>query len=175
VLDQQGNVTASYDYDPYGKLTNSPATTPEFGYAGMQYHAPSGLYLTKYRAYEPQSGRWLSRDPIEEVGGINLYAYVEESPISRIDPDGLWWQVIIPGLIVGGGLYLYDQCLDKCNQGRFCPDDSDSRKRFGDCANYCTNLTALWMTLLDGGFHNTKPPMSSPTSTAGTLGGASGQ
>ncbi|MDR2260520.1 MAG: RHS repeat-associated core domain-containing protein [Azoarcus sp.] len=89
VLDQQGNVTASFDYDPYGKLINSPATLPEFGYAGMQFHAPSGLYLTKYRAYEPQTGRWLSRDPIEEMGGGNLYAYVEGNPVSWDDPLGL--------------------------------------------------------------------------------------
>jgi type VI secretion system secreted protein VgrG len=55
----------------------------------MQYHAPSGLYLTKYRAYDPQSGRWLSRDPIEEAGGISLYAYVGGNPVSFVDPLGL--------------------------------------------------------------------------------------
>ncbi|MDR0717764.1 MAG: RHS repeat-associated core domain-containing protein, partial [Azoarcus sp.] len=88
VLDQQGNVTASYDYDPYGKLTNSPATLPEFGYAGMQFHAPSGLYLTKYRIYEPGTGRWLSRDPIGEEGGINLYGYVGGDPLNYNDPTG---------------------------------------------------------------------------------------
>jgi hypothetical protein len=52
VLDQAG--MASYDYDPYGKLINSPATPPEFGFAGIQYHAPSGLYLTWFRAYDAQ-------------------------------------------------------------------------------------------------------------------------
>jgi RHS repeat-associated protein len=89
VLDEKGNLVARYDYDPYGNLTSDPAKTPEFGYAGMQYHAPSGLYLTKYRAYDPQSGRWLSRDPIEEAGGINLYAYVGGNPVSFVDPLGL--------------------------------------------------------------------------------------
>jgi RHS repeat-associated protein len=89
VLDEKGNSLARYDYDPYGNLINKPAKQPEFGYAGMQYHAESGLYLTKYRAYDPQSGRWLSRDPIEEAGGINLYAYVEGNPVSFIDPLGL--------------------------------------------------------------------------------------
>jgi RHS repeat-associated protein len=134
VLDQQGNVTASFDYDPYGRLTNSPATTPEFGYAGMQYHAPSGLYLTKYRAYEPKTGRWLSRDPIEEAGGINLYAYVEGNPVSRVDPTGLltatvgvtvripgWLGWLIPGYIgQGGNAGIAVQITDKC--GNFSPD-----------------------------------------------------
>jgi RHS repeat-associated protein len=56
----------------------------------MQYHAQSGLYLTMYRVYDPQTGRWLSKDPIEEEGGFNLYAYVEGDPLNYIDPLGLW-------------------------------------------------------------------------------------
>ncbi len=42
-----------------------------------------------FRAYDPYSGRWLSRDPIGETGGINLYGYVQEEPITGIDPLGL--------------------------------------------------------------------------------------
>jgi hypothetical protein len=49
------------------------------------------LYLTLYRVYDPRTGRWLSRDPIEEEGGFNLYAYVGGDPINYIDPLGLWW------------------------------------------------------------------------------------
>jgi RHS repeat-associated protein len=88
VLDETGRVRESFDYDPYGKLMNRPQTAPEFGYAGMRHHAPSGLYLTKYRAYDPQTGRWLSRDPIGEEGGVNLYGYVGGNPVLYIDPDG---------------------------------------------------------------------------------------
>jgi RHS repeat-associated protein len=55
----------------------------------MQYHAQSGLYLTKYRFYDPQTGRWLSRDPIGEAGGINLYGYVGGNPVSWFDFHGL--------------------------------------------------------------------------------------
>jgi RHS repeat-associated protein len=36
----------------------------------MFYDADSGLYLTQYRAYDPLSGRWLSRDPIGEISSI---------------------------------------------------------------------------------------------------------
>jgi RHS repeat-associated protein len=89
VLDGQGQNLARYDYDPYGNFIGQPQTPPDFGYAGMHYHAPSGLYLTRYRAYDPQTGRWLSRDPIEEAGGINLYGYVGGNPISYNDPLGL--------------------------------------------------------------------------------------
>jgi RHS repeat-associated protein len=59
-------------------------------YAGMFYHQDSGLYLTHYRAYDPRTGRWLSRDPLGEIAGTNLYAYVGGNPISYSDPLGLF-------------------------------------------------------------------------------------
>ena len=71
------------------------------GYAGMFYHARSGLYLTHYRAYDPRLGRWLSRDPIWEAGGVNLYGYVGGDPVAGVDPLGLFNPLLIPVMEVG--------------------------------------------------------------------------
>jgi RHS repeat-associated protein len=85
-----GSVAASYDYDPYGNPTTTSGTvTSDIGYAGYFHHAASGLDFTLFRAYDPAHGRWLNRDPIQEAGGINLYAYVGGNPSSKIDPAGL--------------------------------------------------------------------------------------
>ncbi|NMG72851.1 RHS repeat-associated core domain-containing protein [Parazoarcus communis] len=82
----------AHDYDPYGRLISVSGLYPrEFGYAGMHHHVSSGLWLTRYRAYDSQTARWLSRDPIEEEGGVNLYGYVGGNPLSRVDPTGLSW------------------------------------------------------------------------------------
>ncbi|MBL8151689.1 MAG: RHS repeat-associated core domain-containing protein, partial [Blastocatellia bacterium] len=62
----------------------------EFGYGGYYVHRPSGLYLTWYRQYDPSIARWLSRDPIGEQGGLNLYAYVENNPVLLVDSLGLF-------------------------------------------------------------------------------------
>jgi RHS repeat-associated protein len=61
----------------------------------MFYLPEAELYFTRYRAYDPSTGRWLSRDPIEEDGGINLYGYVGGNPVNLIDPLGLVLQVPI--------------------------------------------------------------------------------
>ena len=42
-----------------------------------------------YRAYDPDTARWLSRDPIGEAGGMNIYGYVGDNPVNWIDLLGL--------------------------------------------------------------------------------------
>lgn len=87
--DATGTLRARYDYDPYGvRRKVSGDLEAAFGYTGHWQHAASGLPLAPYRAYDPEMGRWLSRDPIGEEGGMNLYGYVLNSPISLVDPTG---------------------------------------------------------------------------------------
>jgi RHS repeat-associated protein len=82
-------IIARYDYDEWGRQTVLAGSKDTFGYAGYFVHSPSGLLLTWYRAYDPNLGRWISRDPIEEEGGINLYGFVTNDPVNSIDRDGL--------------------------------------------------------------------------------------
>jgi RHS repeat-associated protein len=56
----------------------------------MLVHPASGLQLTPARVFDGTSGRWLSRDPLGEAAGVNLYAYVGNNPILSIDPTGLY-------------------------------------------------------------------------------------
>ena len=39
--------------------------------------------------YNPSTGRWLSRDPISENGGHNLFAFPQNCPVNRIDYLGI--------------------------------------------------------------------------------------
>lgn len=91
VLDQAGAVRARYDYDPYGVRTKlSGDWDVEAGYTGHYHHGPSGLVLTWFRAYDPTTGRWLSRDPAGEGVDTNLYRYIMNNPLNDTDPLGLW-------------------------------------------------------------------------------------
>ena len=84
-------VESRYDYDLWGNITGVAGIGVEsdFLYTGHFHHSASNLHLTWYRAYDPELGRWLSKDPIAELGGINLYAYVLNDPINHVDLFGL--------------------------------------------------------------------------------------
>ncbi len=89
MVDRAGAVRARYDYGVWGERTKREGDLDTaVGYTGHYYHAPSGLHLAPYRAYDAETGRWLSRDPIEEGGGLNLYGYVGNTPLIYIDPLG---------------------------------------------------------------------------------------
>jgi RHS repeat-associated protein len=115
MLNSSGTIVSRLGYDVYGNTTVVSGTTlPTMGYAGMYWHQPSGLYLTNAgdgtstgRPYDTKTGRWPSRDPIAEAGGINLYEYVGNDPIDKIDPTGELNPGRIPVIITtqaaGGG------------------------------------------------------------------------
>jgi RHS repeat-associated protein len=79
--------------DAYGLTLSQTGAAPSFGFADMFLHQPvtsiPPLYLTISRAYDPYTGRWLSRDPDGEDGGINLYGYAADAPVNETDPLGL--------------------------------------------------------------------------------------
>jgi RHS repeat-associated protein len=96
VMNSNGTLAARYDFDPYGKRSvqyEASGYVCDLGYTGhiTQESGVGGqgeIVLTLFRAYDPQLGRWLSADPIGEVGGMNLYAYVNGNPLNYVDLTG---------------------------------------------------------------------------------------
>ena len=60
----------AFSYDPYGVALQTTTPLTDFNFAGMFHNSDSGLDLTLYRAYDPAAGRWLSRDPLGELGYV---------------------------------------------------------------------------------------------------------
>ena len=90
VTDSAGTLRARYEYDAYGRRTRvSGDLEADFGFTGHHFHPASGLHLAPFRAYDSNLGRWISRDPLGEPDGPNLYAYVRNDPINATDPLGL--------------------------------------------------------------------------------------
>lgn len=91
VNSDSGAVVQALDYDEFGvvKLDTNPALQP-FGFAGGIYDSESKLVRFGARDYDPEVGRWTSKDPILFAGGdTNLFVYVQNDPINLTDPSGL--------------------------------------------------------------------------------------
>ena len=89
-----GNVVAQYAYDPFGNPVNDAGDadrqddTP-FRFSTKYLDEETGLYYYGYRYYDPTTGSWLSRDPLGEAGGLNLYGFVGNDPVNSYDYLGL--------------------------------------------------------------------------------------
>jgi RHS repeat-associated protein len=98
--DANGNITAYLDasddavytaeYSPFGKITATTGTAPcQFGFSTIYRDAETGFLAYRFRDYDPNLGRWLSRDPIGEMGGYNLYGFVGNDGVNWVDLFGL--------------------------------------------------------------------------------------
>ena len=93
LTDSSGNVRARFAYDPFGRQTKVAGDLEtDFGFTGLFWANEASLCLARFRAYDPEKGRWLSRDQLENaemLEGPNLYAYTANNPINVVDPLGL--------------------------------------------------------------------------------------
>jgi RHS repeat-associated protein len=95
VVDANTNQTvARYDYGPFGEPLGESGESGEidacpFRYQTKFYDKECQHYYFGYRHYDPRMGRWLSRDPMGEAGGFNLYAYCGNDPVNRFDYLGM--------------------------------------------------------------------------------------
>jgi RHS repeat-associated protein len=96
-----------YRYEPYGKTTQSGAADPNTQQYTGRENDGTGLYYYRERYYSPQTGRFISEDPIGYASGqTNAYAYVGGNPVQFSDPMGLQFAgggSLTPGPYVPGG------------------------------------------------------------------------
>jgi RHS repeat-associated protein len=91
-----GSVSAHFEYDPFGNtVVNSDLTAKAFAYrfSTKPLDFITGLYYYGYRWLDPLTGRWSSRDPIDEnwsTGEFNEYAYIRNFSVYFYDVLGLF-------------------------------------------------------------------------------------
>jgi len=97
LVDETGLIVEYYYYDAFGNLKmrdedynwiSESNYGNRFLFQGREYDYATALYYFRSRWYEPETGRWLSPDPIGISGGLNLYAFCNNDPVNFVDPMG---------------------------------------------------------------------------------------
>jgi RHS repeat-associated protein len=104
VCTTNGAVAANYEYDPFGqtiRMSGVAAKDNPWRFSTKRVDNETDLVWYEYRAYSPSLGRFISRDPVGETGGNNLYRYVRNCPSDGVDRLGLkectcYWEVTRP-------------------------------------------------------------------------------
>ncbi len=108
LIDQKGILVQAYQYDVFGVALGVKKDQNSFRFVGAgQVNSDDDVELEymHFRWFDPKIGRFISRDPLGPAGGVNLYSYVNNNPINRVDLLGLYSNTIpftnlpvIPGL-----------------------------------------------------------------------------
>ena len=92
LLDENGTPIIHYEYSPFGLILNdssSETVNNNFKFSCEYSDFETEIIYYTYRYYDPQLGRWINRDPIQELGGINLQIFINNNPINKLDYLGL--------------------------------------------------------------------------------------
>ncbi len=90
LTDELGRVVWSSSYDVHGQISDLHVDKREnhLRFPGQYEDAETGLFYNFHRYYDPASGRYINKDPIGLLGGLNHYEYTH-NPINWSDPLGL--------------------------------------------------------------------------------------
>ena len=127
-------LVARYEYDPYGRIvgpdTNSDGEFDEqedpgpyaaanpFRWSTKRFDPETGVSDFGMRYYSATLGRWINRDPIGDLGGANVYAYVGNNPTNRTDYLGMMLAECRPG----------EPCHDEGSSSGPPPQEENDRK-----------------------------------------------
>jgi RHS repeat-associated protein len=88
ITNASGQVVWQWDHDPFGNGQPSGTFTYGLRFPGQFYDQTTRLHYNYFRDYDSRTGRYIESDPIGLGGGINTYGYVDQNPLSYVDPVG---------------------------------------------------------------------------------------
>jgi RHS repeat-associated protein len=141
--DSTGSLVWKAAYEPFGKATVSPASTVEnnLRLPGQYFDRETGLHYNYFRDYDPGTGRYVEADPIGLDGGLNLYGYANQNPLTFTDPTGeVSGPAIAIAIIIAGGTYKwlnFEKCVEGCKKTNAqCNVDGNTKPNM-DCRRSC--------------------------------------
>lgn len=153
-VNSQNNVVTRWQYDAWGNVIDEEITPSASAIANIRYRfqcrewsAATGLINFRMRWYDAETGRWLSKDPIGLSGGLNLYAFCEDSPVIYLDPRGEVPPTVAAGVaVVAVGYIMIRHLINMKRMDRADVNDlCDGASKMVDCLeDTMTTLTPVF-------------------------------
>jgi len=104
LTDSTQSTVATYEYEAFGNIVSETGTANNnYKFSTKNLDDESGLYYFGARYYDPETGRFITKDPdggdVTDPQSLNPYVYVKNNPLNLIDPDGQ--QVAEAAVLVG--------------------------------------------------------------------------
>ena len=124
-----GGIAARWTYDAWGNVLSEEVSDPDlaafrYRFQGREFSAATGLVNFRARWYDPGTGRWLSKDPIRILGGLNQYEFCNGDSVNCSDPIG-WAHIATRPLDAGGS--RKGQAINNALSRLDLPGDIDPR------------------------------------------------
>ena len=166
LINGSGEVVEYYYYDAFGNVkiwNGNNYLLPESAYGnrflfqGREYDYDTALYYFRARWYEPETGRWLSPDPIGISGGLNLYAFCGNDSVNFVDPEGTGPFKIVR-ILTNGGKKVIGKVYDRDDAVRLLKESedicSDNRSKAKEIAKIAgSGKKPIWEKHKIGDYH----------------------
>jgi RHS repeat-associated protein len=143
MTDENGGVAWRAMYDPFGDASVDVASTAALNvrFPGQYFDQETGLHYNYFRYYDPDTGRYITSDPIGLDGGLNTYIYVNANPLRFTDPRGLdnvgctTEPLIINGRCKRICCAIHDKCYDdnSCTADSWTSDNGCNAESCDEC------------------------------------------
>lgn len=139
MTDSQGQTVWQADYTPFGTAVTTTATIENnLRFPGQYFDSETGLHYNWHRYYDPDTGRYLTPDPIGLKGGINPFVYVQNNPISRLDPSGLYDEID----------FIYDALIENQNHSDYWRYEKVANQEWKEKVETTLENTAIVYTVV---------------------------
>ena len=158
IIAADGSIAAHYEYAPFGEVAVQRGEFVALNIWRFASEFADDETMTiyfNYRHFVSAMGRWLNRDPMEELGGVSLYLYGGNEPLNGIDIRGMaLWDVVIGDVLKKieaaiSAIEVAESCMNTIRTAFARRDSNNYSDKLNHCMSSCEIANDCSQTIAD--------------------------